>query len=216
MKIYAVSDVCAAAEGYRATWVYREYYHGSAGAVINRYEEAPYEPLPLIRNVRLMPEVFFADISLVVSEKVAGQLNHFHGVRLNPCRWEKVYDLPVDESHVWQMYNRFSVFTEEYRNWLEQQYVTPSRDLGNVRYFEVLAPRFDVVKPRRGALVEFSLPHAPGQVLPPFQTLAGLHRVYPMLKATSYYFCDEQVYRVLQPHVQEPEQFTTREIEVGE
>src|SRR4051812_47767766 len=121
MLVYAVSanlKVIGSGE-YKQLWPYGELFHGDGGlvsskAVVNRYGHRPYDPFPVVRNIRVLPEVFFASISMLVGANVAKQLKGTPHLELNCCMWESVYDLALDEKSVRNLYEQFSVFTEDF------------------------------------------------------------------------------------------------------
>jgi hypothetical protein len=216
VQVYAVSDIPSGTGGYKSTWAYREYFHGAAGAVVNRYGERPYTPLPLIRNVRLMPEVFFAGISLVVGAGVADRLSRFDSVDLNSCEWESVYDQPIDEQGVQSMYQRFSAIGEDYGQWLETQLTPLIANVLSNRYFEVIVPRLEILAPRFPRHVQFELASPIYQKLPPLWTCAALHRIYPVVKVSPHYLFETAAFEVIEPFVRERELFTVQCIDISE
>src|SRR4051794_1256716 len=125
MLVYAVSRNLAVlgSGGYKQTWTYREMFHGDAGGLsstseVNRYGHRPHASFPLVRNIRILPEVFFAGISMIVGARAAEQLAQMPHVELNQCHWDSFYDLPMDETSIRNLYARFSVFTEDFSEWL--------------------------------------------------------------------------------------------------
>src|SRR5690242_8031717 len=104
MRIYALSSVVSRPKNlrtYRATWPFHLFYHGDViKPVLNCYGQRPYQPTPLAKNTRLLAEVTFPSVCMVVSEAIADHLRRFAEVELVPCVWDLVCDLPVDEQAI--------------------------------------------------------------------------------------------------------------------
>lgn len=217
MKLYAIGKhhqvQLPPGAGYRWTWPYREFFHGDYDPVINRYGEKPYKPLQLIRNVRLMPAVFFPCTHVVVSERVAGALAALAHIDLNPCEWYKVYDHPVDERAVVEMYTRFSAFSDSSSEWLKKRMHPPGPGLCAFRYFEPVVPVLPDVAGEVDAKTHLELP-SPYSDDTGFVTCAELHQRYPLVYAGLYYLCTEEVFRILKPHVNDPAMFSLYTVEV--
>lgn len=218
MRVVAVGRV-SKYEGrnptYRATWVYRDFFQGTAGAVVNRYGERPYEPLPLLRNLRLMPPVFFADISLVVNDNVAKQLSQAKNVDLSPCVWEGIYDHPVDEAGVREMLRRFSPLLDDHGIWLQSQYRPPTNPESLPQYFEVIAPRLAKLQSQFVSTAKLELPSPMYETLEPLEVCAALFQEYPIVKATPYYLFTDAVFEAIREHVSDEELFVVRSFDIG-
>jgi hypothetical protein len=214
MVIHALSPDGTVQRSYCAKWPYLEFFHGRAGGVANRYGEKPYRPLPLRRNKRLMPPVFFASISLVVREEIAQQLALFDSVDLNPCKWEKVYDYPADEQGVDELCRQFSIIDDSFTDWLEERYREPDAEVQKVRYFEVMVPRFETVRSAFQCSNPLDLPSPPYETLEPTTTDSKLHKLYPVLTYVQYYLMTSRAFRIMEPHVKDPELFGVYEVDL--
>ena len=209
MRIYAISSrrPKGGPMTYRNLWPYRDFFHGGdSPAAINRYGERPYKPLHLVRNVRLMPPVFFPTIYMVVSEQVAAGLRGFERVDLVPCVWEKVYDYPVDEQHVTELYNNLSHMNEDFSEWVEKRVRLPGPGLNDVKYFAVIAPQLEKLTGQFECKIKLELPRTPGHD-GSAMTSFGLHKDYPIVQFGSHYLCTDPVYQVLEPYVADPDMF---------
>lgn len=218
MKVFAVvaGNIDRPPQGYKGSWVYRDFFHGECAPVVLRYGERPYKPIRLIRNVRLMPAAFFPTIYLAVNPALRDQLAAFPHVDFAPCTWHQVYNWPVDEQGVRDLETRFSILTEDFGEWLQTQLEEPAESLRRVEYFGVVVPLLNKVASRFTCRPQFELPHLIGQRLPPVATCTAVHREYPLIKMDRYYIFSEPVFRVLEPHVSNPYQFRVYEREVAE
>lgn len=217
MKLYAIGDdhhaQLPAGADYRQAWPYREFFHGTSEPLINRYGERPYKTFQLIRNVRLMPPVLIASIHMVVSEQVAGGLRALKHIDLNPCVWEKVYDYPVDQQHIVDLYTRFSALSDDFGDWLEEQMHPPGPGLSGIKYFELVVPLLQNVADEFDCRTGLELPDF-DEGDSPVMTCSELHERYPVISTPSYYVCTEPAYRILKPHVNDPAMFSLYTIEV--
>jgi cell fate (sporulation/competence/biofilm development) regulator YlbF (YheA/YmcA/DUF963 family) len=218
MKIYALARYSrvqlAAGVGYRYTWPYRTFFHRDHDPpVINRYGERPYKSLHLVRNVRLMPPVFITGVHIVLAEHLAGRLGVFNHVDLNPCVWENVYDYPVDEQHIVDLYNRFSALTEDFGEWLKERMHPPGPGLTGIKYLEMIVPVIQDVAQEFDCRTKLELPDF-DEDESPVMTCAELHGRYAIVKVDSYYLCTEPAYRLLKPYVNDPAMFSLYTIEV--
>jgi hypothetical protein len=221
MLVYALSENLrvVTSGGYKQTWPYRELFHGDAGglsskAVVNRYEHQPYEPLPLVRNIRVLPEVFFAGISLIVGERVAKELKRMPHLGLNRCQWDSVYDLPMDEESIRNLYTRFSAFTEDLTEWLRSRLTIAPSQVRRIEYFELIAPRLEKISAHFSLTTQFELPSPAYEKLPSLATSREIHVLYPVVKLTPYYIFAEAAYAAVRDYVTDSDLFGVVPIEV--
>jgi hypothetical protein len=217
MKIYAVAahDRTKKPPGYRSTWAYQELFHGiSDPRISNRYGEKPYRKCRLIKNISILPKVFFADISMAVNAEVAMRLKFFSGVDLAPYEWEAVFKYPLDEAHITELLERFSVLTEDFAEWQKTLYRKPKPGEIKEDYYQVLAPRFASVVGEFMPNDSIELPGAVYESFRPLRTSQALHEKYPMVKALPYYLCSQAVFDTIAPDVSDPASFKIYEVEV--
>ena len=227
MNVYAVTNAALDVKGlnarfrstgsYRCTWPYHKFFHGDTGSrpVVNRYGERPYRRLPIRRNLRLTPPVVFPGIRMVVNEDVAGRLSAFDGVHLNPCEWEAVYDHPVDESAVLALAHGFpDMWGDDREEWLGRVSRSPSPRTHLPPYFELLAPRHEVLRTRFGCDTALTLPDLVIEEFAPVPTCAGLHDLYPVVTVAPYYLLSERAWPALEPHVSDGDLFLTRRFDL--
>lgn len=219
MRIFSVSEIVdlkatGVQQSPRFNWPFREFFHGADRPVANIFGKRPYKPLPLIRNVRLMPQVFFPSVRMVAGRGVAEGLARFDGVDLNNCTWDAIYDLPIDEASMLRLRERFSVLGSEYGDWLETQLATPPAAVQLPDYFEIITPAHQQVAAAFQCLDAIDLPSPAYERLPTIHTCAKLHELYPVVTVLPHYLFSEESWPVVQPHVNDLDLFTVRSFEL--
>jgi hypothetical protein len=199
---------------YRFTWPYRYFFHGSSRPVVNIYGKHPYKSLPLKRNINLLPTLSFPSITMVVLEGLAGQLADIEHVDLNACTWDAVFAYPVGESDILGLREKFSGIFNDFDEWLESQMRAPAAALNLPTYFQVLAPRHETLSKNFNCDSAISMPSTAIFSDPPTHTSKDLHGEYPLVKVGPYYFCTEMVWKILAPHVSDPDLFTVTEFDI--
>lgn len=217
MKVYAVTRITEVRSqndrSYRFTWPYREAFHGKDGCVVNRYGELPYQPLPIIRNLRIMPPVCFPSIKMIVNDAIAGQLDKLNGVHLNKCVWQSVYDYPVDELAAHGLADRFSVFDDGYDKWLDRLLQAPSPEMHLPTYYELLAPSHESLQKDFLCDSVLELPPAYGEISR-VHTNSLLHSRFPVTRVAPYYLFSDAAWRAMAPHVTDSDLFTVRSFDL--
>jgi len=191
------------------------FFHGDAEPVINRYGERPYRALPLIRNVRLMPEVFVASISLIVSSMISDRLRDLSNVDLVPCTWGKVYDYPVDPAHVNELVSQVPVFGADINDWLEPRLRPPDTEIITQRYCEVVVPVFTSISEMFVRGTSFDLPPPFAEPQERIITSRELHERYPIVECGRSFICAESVYRILEQYVSDEYLFRILPLDLG-
>jgi hypothetical protein len=214
MRVFAVSDIRDSSVTFRGTWVYRDFFHGDAGAVVNRYGHRPYQSLPLRRNTVLLPPVFFAGISLVVNESIAHELACLDSIDVNPCSWEGVYEYPVDATSVTNLMQRFSPLDDEHGDWIQGRLRPPYPAVEQIKYYEVICPLLVNLQLSFQCDREFKLPSPAYGQSPLLRTTHRLHALYPVVKFTPYLLLLDSAFRTIEKHVQDSELFTVRCLDV--
>jgi hypothetical protein len=154
----------------------------------DRYGQKPYQPLQLIRNVRITPRVFYTGLSLIVDGDIATQIASLNCVDLNQCIWKQEYDWPIDEQSVWELYHKISAILEDdYQAWFEAQLRPPSQAMQEMGYFQLIAPLLVEVQSSFDCQSLIELPNLYSEKIPPLPTCAALHKQHPVMKHRGYY-----------------------------
>ncbi len=196
------------ASTYRSLWAYRSSFHAELRARANYWGRTPYRANKLIKNIAILPPVFFAYNTLIVEETVANELVRFGGVDVVPVGWRDVYEFPIDEASIRQLHQE-NPWDGDVGLWVDQQLVSPPLWLKDLRYYEVVVPRSrDVVTASSQSIsVEAPHPHSRSQKINAELT-PELPRCYPMLEVDwSVYACERQLFQCLRPHTSDRELF---------
>lgn len=199
------------AQTYRALWPYQEAFHEYTDLLpgtiaVNEYGVHPYKSPTLVRNVQLMPAVFCPSIQLVVTEAVAERLRELGGVDVVPCKWGKAYDPPMDEKSVRQRYSDFSIFDGSYTDWLLNRLKPAPRNIEDIRYCQIVAPRLQAVAGGLRGRRPISLPFDDTDQSP--ETSAAVHEKHAVVRHGEYFLLSQQAWEVLEPHMHDRDAFT--------
>lgn len=218
MKVYALAHNFSVrntnpVKSHRRTWAYREMFHGSSTATVNRYGERPYQPRGLRHNIRILPPVFFPGISMVVNEENARDLKWVAGVDLNACSWESLYDLPVDEDAMWAMVSEFSAFDDSFSFWLARVSRPPRRGEQLPQFREVIAHPHAPLQKHFATNRTLHFPFTIEET-EPVETCVELHQKYPITRHPPFYLIAESVFSRLARDVADEDLFTLVEYSV--
>jgi hypothetical protein len=217
MRIYAVTNhnSIPGPKGYPNLWPYDVFFHGGSRHDMNWYGERPYDSPELVRNIRLMPPIFFAGISMAVNAPVADQLRSFNFIDLQPCKWKKIYDYPIDEQHVRDLMARFSILPDGFEEWLETLMEAPDERVRDIAYFQVIVPLLERISSEFTCDVEIKLPDPAYDEIPPVRTCIALHNKFPIVRIPPYYLATEAVFHVLSPNMSDKAMFRVHPFDIG-
>jgi hypothetical protein len=133
---------------------------------------------------------------------------------LNPCVWNSVYDHSADEEAIRQLTSKFSVFSDDFGGFIRRLRKTPA-SLDLAPYFEIVAPRLEVLSEHSTPLQEVHLPSPLFMEMPPLYTNVHIHERYPIVKAICYFLCVPSIYRILEPHLRDMDLFRIYHLEVN-
>jgi hypothetical protein len=200
---------------HRARWAYHELFHGQAGGVVNRYGERPYRPLPLVRNVNLVPPVFMPGAALVVDAAIGQLMAAFENVDVAPCVWESVYDDAVDAAATEDILGRFSWLTEDYGDCVRSRLRSPRTGERLPERFQIIAPFLDAVRAPFACDASLDIP-SEFEDLPPTVTAAALHARYPVVRVETHFVFRADAFRVIEAHVGDRAVFTVLSFDLPE
>jgi hypothetical protein len=203
-------------QDYKNFWPYKEFFHGrSETGIVNRCGHPPYKASQLIRNTKIWPTVFMPGISLVVDRTIADSLAKLHGIDLVKCEWFKTYEYPIDKAHIEQIVGTVSWLDDEpFEEMLRSILHDPEDSIKNIEYFEVVVARLEIIGSSFDCVSALSLPDAVAANSSNLRTCPAIHQKHAMVKGGGYFLCSEEAYRILSPHINDPQLFRQYALEI--